>query len=261
MTESGLGTVLVWCPAGRFTMGSPKDEAERDKDEDQVEVELSRGFWMGEHEVTQEEWRKVMERNPSYFSAAGEGKAKVAGQSTERFPVEQVSWEEAREFCRKLTEQERRAGRIATGWEYRLPSEAEWEYACRAGTKSATAYGESLSSKEANFDGNFPYNGGGKGVYLARTNEVGKYEGNGWGLKDMHGNVREWCEDEYEEKLRGGRDPVVAGGEKTGNRVIRGGSWDSSGRYCRSANRVRNTPGIRFNFVGFRLVLGPSRQR
>ena len=161
-------------------------------------------------------------------------------------------------FCRKLTEQERNASRLGPDWEYTLPTEAQWEYACRAGTKTVTAFGDSLSSKQANFDGNYPYNGAANGPYLERTTKVGSYAGNAWGLRDMHGNVWEWCRDVYQDTLVGGDDPFVSGAG-SGLRVFRGGSWGGSGRYCRSADRGRFTPGFRSDFVGFRLVLGPSR--
>ena len=176
----------------------------------------------------------------------------------ERLPVEQVSWDEVSEFCRKFTEQERRAGRLGAKEMYRLPTEAEWEYGCRAGTTSPFSYGSSLSSREANFDGDFPYGGAFKGVDLGKTTEVGSYGGNAWGLYDMHGNVREWCQDWYGESLSGGADPS---GASTGERrVDRGGSWSNDARFCRSANRDRDAPTLRVSVLGFRVARVPVLQ-
>ena len=135
---------------------------------------LDETFWLGKYQVTQAEYERLVGSNPSYF-------AKVAGQDTKRFPVENVDWNEAMEFCRLLTERERQAGRLPSDWDYTLPTEAQWEYACRATTTTATAYGNSLSSKQANFDGNFPYNTASKGGYLERPSAVGGYPPNRWG--------------------------------------------------------------------------------
>ena len=130
--------------------------------------------------------------------------------------MELVAWDDANAFCRKLTEPERQAGRLPAGWEYRLPTEAQWEYACRAGTVTATAFGDSLSSRQANFNGNNPYNGAENGPNLTRTAEVGTYPANAWGLHDMHGNVWEWCRDWYQRKLPGGNDPEALPGAGPG---------------------------------------------
>ena len=152
-------------------------------------------------------------------------------------------------FCKKLSElpEEKKAGRV-----YRLPTEAEWEYACRAGTKTAFHYGDSLSSKQANFDGNFPYGGADKGPYLERTAKVGTYAANAFGLYDMHGNVWEWCQDWYTEKPLGGEDPMVTTAASI--RVVRGGSWINFGRCCRSAFRFWFEPGNRYDYLGFRVA-------
>ena len=254
---NGLGMKFCWCPPGKFMMGSPETEQDCGPNEVQVEVTLTRGYWLGKYEVTQAEYEQLMGKNPSAFSAGGGFRSKVTGQDTKRFPVETVSWTEAVEFCQKLTERERTAGRLPAEWENRLPTEAEWEYACRAGTTTATAFGDSLSSKQANFFGDRPYNGAEKGPYLQRTCSVGSYASNAWGLHDMHGNVWEWCQDSYTEKMVGVVDPQV---DQAGSlRVYRGGSWNNIGQYFRSANRLRITPGYRNNHVGFRVAVGPSR--
>jgi serine/threonine protein kinase len=241
VTTEGIDLPLRWCPPGSFTMGSPKSEPDRQEDEDQVRVTLTKGFWMGETEVSQELYESVIGTNPSNFKGP-------------RGPVEQVSWEDAMSFCVKLTERERNASRLSSTQEYRLPTEAEWEYACRAGTTTATAFGDTLSSEQANFDGNFPYNGAAKRPSLNSTREVGKYAANAWGLKDMHGNVFEWCADWYVDKLKGGTNPIADARAGKENRVLRGGSWLINGLNCRSSNRSRYTSGDRFDNIGFRCL-------
>ncbi|WP_169975015.1 formylglycine-generating enzyme family protein [Tautonia rosea] len=256
-SDNGLNLELVWCPPGTFSMGSPKDEPDRvDDREGPVEVTLSSGFWLGKYEVTQEEYRRAMGENPSAFASTGSKKEKVAGMDTGRFPVDWVSWGEALAFCRKLTDQERRAGRLPAGWEYSLPTEAQWEYACRSGTRTATAFGDSLSSREANFNGYLPYNGASEGPFLDRPTAVGSYRPNNWGLYDMHGNVLEWCLDEQSDTLRGGVDPSVP--SLFSSSVLRGGSWSTFGESCRSASRGRGNPEFRFMNVGFRVAAVPS---
>lgn len=193
---NSFGMQFVQIPPGTFMMGSPPDEPERsDNEGPQHPVEITKDFYMGIYPVTQSEYEAVMGRNPSYFSAAGQGKERVAGMDTRGFPVEYVSWHDASEFCKKLTEMDES---LPEGWEYRLPTEAEWEYACRAGTTTPFHFGSTLSSYQANFNGDHPYGDAPKGPYLKRTCEVGSYKCNGWGLYDMHGNVWEWCLDWYD---------------------------------------------------------------
>jgi formylglycine-generating enzyme required for sulfatase activity len=219
-------------------------------------VEISRPFYLGIHEVTQKQYREVMGSNPSWFSADGGGKEKVEGMSTDDFPVEQVSWQDAVDFCAKLTAlpAEKGAGRA-----YRLPSEAEWEYSCREGASSRPFhFGNALSSRQANFDGRYPY-GADKAFYLKGTCKVGSYAANDFGLYDMHGNVAEWCSDWYAADYAGKsprRDPQ--GPSEGADRVIRGGGWNSAGRFCRSASRDTFRPTFRYGNLGFRVAMVPS---
>src|SRR5579872_4612508 len=145
--DNGLKMQFVWCPPGKFTMGSPRTEVKHIENEAQVDVTLTRGFWLGEYEVTQDEYERLMWKNPSSFSAKGQEKKQVVGMETQRFPVESVTLDDAMEFCRKLTEQERHAGRLVNEWEYTVPTEAQWEYACRAGTATAFSFGTTLNSQ------------------------------------------------------------------------------------------------------------------
>jgi uncharacterized protein (TIGR02996 family) len=250
---NSIGMRLALIPPGRFRMGSPADEVEHGANEGPLhEVEISRAFYLGVHEVTQAQYQRVMGGNPSYFSPRGRGKGRVKGQDTASFPVEQVSWEEATEFCRRLSKlaQEKSARR-----RYRLPSEAEWEYCCRGGASSSTAFhtGESLSSHQANFDGRYE-----KGPFLGRTCAVGSYRANAFGLYDMHGNIWEWCEDWYADgyyRSSPRRDPP--GPPRDSHRALRGGCWDGLASACRSAYRVGSEPGEGSYYDGFRVAVGP----
>ena len=198
-----------------------------------------------------------MGKNPSRFSETGDNKGRVMNLDTSGFPVECVNLMDAEEFCRKLNEREQAKGRLVTGWEYRLPTEAQWEYACRAGTTTATAFDDALSSKQANFRGEHPYNEAEKGPNLRRTVKVGSYQANAWGLHDMHGNVSEWCQDWYAEQLPGGLDPLgPASGEQ---KVARGGAYLLLGHHCRTADRGRKWSNFRSDYVGFRVALVPGR--
>jgi formylglycine-generating enzyme required for sulfatase activity len=233
-------------------MGSPPGEPERRPFEDQVEVTLTRGFWIGKYEVTQGEWKRVLGEFPQP-QPPGEG---------DHFPVVEVNFAEAESFCAKLTDQARASGELPADWEFRLPTEAQWEYACRAGTTTATAFGDKLSSKQANFQGK-PYNGAEGGPSLSRAAKVGSYPPNPWGLHDMHGNVYEWCRDWHHAKLPGGVDPDLYAAKATAlvnrdgsvSRVRRGGGWPDDGWPCRSAFRVRFEPDRRSDHIGLRVVV------
>lgn len=220
-----------WVPSGRFIMGSPVDEANRDKDEVQHEVELSRGFFMAETECTQAQWEAVMPSNPSHGKAPDHA-------------VNQVNWRESQDYCRALTRLHRSQGLIPEGWEWDLPTEAQWEYACRAGTTGAFA-GElsDLAWIESNSDG--------------KAHAVKTRQPNAWGLHDLHGNVWEWCRDWYGDySLNAVKDPT---GPSAGSfRCYRGGSRIYGARRARSAIRGAMTPELRGDYLGFRPVLLPS---
>ena len=221
--DNELGMTFCWCPPGSFHMGrlhlGGLLARKRPYQWDGVGVTLSHGFWMGKFEVTQAQWRRVMGATLREQRAKDPTQPRTVGDSTMRdhvgegpdYPIYFTSHAEAEEFCRKLTETERVAGRLEQGWEYRLPTEAQWEFACRAGTTTATAFGDRLSSTQANFDGSKPFNGAPAGPYLHDTTPVGSYPPNAWGLHDMHGNVWEWCRDGFTQgRPRGGTDPFEA---------------------------------------------------
>jgi formylglycine-generating enzyme required for sulfatase activity len=262
---NSIGMKLAPIPPGEFTMGSRAEEIERVKKEphgweppglDQVEgprhkVKITKAFALGAYEVTQGQYEKVMGQNPS------------ANKESPDHPVEQVNWDEAVAFCTKLSglPAEKKAGRV-----YRLPTEAEWEYACRAGTTTVFHCGDSLSSRQANFMGDHPFGYGEKGPRAGKTVKVGSYPPNAWGLHDMHGNVYEWCLDGARtytpDAAADPRGPVAAGAD----RVLRGGSWGTGAWYCRSAFRKERPPSTyRTNHSGFRVVCeqrgpGPARE-
>jgi len=229
---------MLWCPPGTFEMGSPMGEEGRSSYETLHAVTLTQGFWLGKNEVTQAQWQAVMWSNPSRFKGAA-------------LPVDMVSWNDAVSFCAKLTERERKAGRLPVGYEYQLPTESQWEYACRAGAKTAFFFGESLSSREANFDGNHPYGEASKGPALETTVAVGSYSPNAWGFHDLHGNVLEWCHD-WHGAYPGERARDPLGPAQGSERVNRGGSWLSKARDLRSAARFRDGSRGRRSVLGFR---------
>jgi formylglycine-generating enzyme required for sulfatase activity len=250
---NSIGMKFVEIPAGTFLMGSPESEVGSRIDERPVhEVEISRPFLLGMYEVTQAEYARVAGTNPSYFSATGPGAKKVEGMSTDRFPVEQVSWLEADEYCKKLSAlpEEMEAGRA-----YRLPTEAEWQYACRAGTTTPFHYGPALGSKDANINGNFPYGGAPRGPFLGRTTQVGSYRPNSFGLYDMHGNVAEMVADWYGRfYYRDSPRVDPRGPEQGADKVVLGGSWGADAARCRAGFRRSNATSGKAYFFGFRIV-------
>ncbi|MBD2440987.1 formylglycine-generating enzyme family protein [Nostoc sp. FACHB-110] len=232
---NGATLEMVQIPGGTFTMGSPTTEAQRlDNEGPQHQVTVPM-FFMGKYEVTQAQYQAIMGNNPSCFKG-------------ETRPVEQVSWDEAIEFCKKLSQK--------TGRTYRLPSEAEWEYACRAGTTTPFYFGETIITDLANYYGHYTYASAPKGQYRQQTTNIGQFPPNSFGLYDMHGNVWEWCLDIYNNNYN--RVPTDGSAWVSENdhdsRIMRGGSWDSYPRKCRCAYRVRNARADRGNDVGFRLV-------
>jgi formylglycine-generating enzyme required for sulfatase activity len=242
---NSIGMKLVRIPPGTFTMGSPPGEATRRKDELQHEVEITRAFYLGMYEVTQAQYQKVIGSNPSHFSASGKNSGTVRGLDTNDFPVDNITWAMADSFCKRLSALPREKGARRV---YRLPTEAEWEYACRAGAKKHTVYhyGNTISPKDANFLRK-----------LGRTCKVGSYKPNAWGLFDMHGNVWEWVADRYDAnyyKASPRKDPTgPAGG--TDWRIARGGAWfNTPAPYLRTAYRAGLTPATNGDYIGFRVA-------
>ncbi|MDA7757753.1 SUMF1/EgtB/PvdO family nonheme iron enzyme, partial [Opitutales bacterium] len=227
---------MLWVPAGTFTMGSPTTEAGRQSDrEDEHNVSLKKGFYLGKYEVTQAQYEAVIGTNPSEFNATGNGNR----------PVEKVNWTEAVAFCTQLTTQEQAAGRLPAGWAYVLPTESQWEYACRAGTTTAYSWGNTIASSNANWN---------HGADPNQTVDVGQFSANPWGFFDMHGNVWEWTADWYQAAYPTGNPVADPSGPASGSyRVFRGGSWGSDGAYLRSAKRSFYTPSNRYYTLGFRV--------
>jgi uncharacterized protein (TIGR02996 family) len=257
---NSLGMRFALVPPGRFFMGSPTGEPGRVRSEKLHEVNLTKPFWLGVFAVTQAQWETVMGKNPSSFRAGGGHKDRVAGMATSDFPVETVSWPDVHEFLDKLNAL---AG-ATDGGTYRLPSEAEWEYACRGGGLATSPFclrapSGSLCSVHANFDGKKPACGAPAGPNLNRPCPVGSYEPNPLGLYDVHGNVWEWVEDWFTEGYynRSQRDDPI--GPPNGSlRLARGGSWTDSGVRCRAAFRGFLVPHARQAVVGFRLAFTAS---
>jgi sulfatase modifying factor 1 len=223
--NNGSKFTFCFCPPGSFMMGSPDTEVGRNPNEDSALVRITRGFWMGKTEITQAQWNAVMKANFARFKGP-------------ELPVEMVKWEDTAWFIESLNQRIPLPG----GWRFALPSESQWEYACRAGTQTAFSCGTSLGIPQANFDSR-----------LERTRPVGSYPENAWGLFDMHGNVAEWCNGWYQPKLSGGADPL---GATSGNlRVARGGSWGLEPAFCRSAARFSRASHIRGSDLGFRIAI------
>ncbi len=237
----GVELEMIWIEPGTFTMGSPEDELGRDNEETLHEVTLTKGYYLGKYEVTQAQYETVTGKNPSYFKG-------------DNLPVEMVSWYDAKAFCEKLTLQEKTAGRLPQGYEYTLPTEAQWEYACRAGTMTALNNGKNLSDRKKCFKLNevgwYSDNSNGQ------THPVGQKQANSWGLYDMHGNVYEWCLDWYRAYPTSAMtDPMESAiGSSC---VLRGGCWVSFADYCRSANRNYYNPSNPDSGHGFRVALVP----
>jgi len=241
---------LMLMPVGEFLMGAPEEEPESLDDERPQHLVKVPQFLMGRYAVTQAQWRVVVgydriERDLGSDSSQFKG---------DNRPVEQVSWEDAQEFCRRLS--------AGTGKDYRLPSESQWEYACRAGTTTPFHFGETITSDLANYNGTETYNNGPKGENRNATTDVGSFPANDWGLYDMHGNVWEWCEDDYHSSYGGaptdGSAWVKSDRTET-NGLLRGGSWSDAPWGCRSACRINAPRGIRYYYVGFRVCCVPPR--
>ncbi len=230
--------------AGTFWMGSPQDEVDRLDRETRHQVTLTKGYWLADSACSQALWQQVMGSNPSNFKAKNN-------------PVEQVSWDDIQDFCQALNNQ-------VAGLNACLPTEAEWEYACRAGTQTPFPFGENITPEQVNYNGNYPYAKAEKGLYREKTGELKSLPANPWGLYEMHGNVCEWCQDYYgaysEDKAI---DPT--GVSRGTHRVLRGGGWIFHGQHVRSAYRHNLTPDYRRNNIGFRFSLGhelkPSKEQ
>ena len=253
---NGIKLEMVEIPPGKFLMGSPEDELERDSDEGpQHEVNIS-AFLMGRYPITQGQWKAIVDNVPKIKRDLKSNPSRFKGDDR---PVERVSWYDAVEFCARLSKY--------TGRNYGLPSEAQWEYACRAGTTTPFHFGETITTDLANYNGNYTYGQGTKGKYREETTPVGSFEvANAFGLYDMHGNVREWCEDDRHDNYEGAPNdgsPWLSGNQnatKHTTKVTRGGSWSFNPRWCRSAYRDNSFSDVAdFSIIGFRLVSFPPR--
>ena len=242
---------MVAIPEGTFQMGSPEtEEGHEDNESPQHQVTV-KPFFLGKYPITQAQWQAVanlpqvnqeLDPDPSRFKGADR-------------PVEQVSWYDCVEFCERLSQY--------TGRDYRLPSEAEWEYACRAGTTTPFHFGETITTHLANYDGNYTYSAGAKGKYREETTPVGSFQvADAFGLYDMHGNVWEWCLDQWHDSYEGapsdGQAWIIDNNNDNHSRLLRGGSWSFYPRYCRCALRGWDTPGFRLYNYGFRVVCGAA---
>jgi sulfatase modifying factor 1 len=242
-TVASINMDMIFCPPGTFTMGSPASEANRGTDETQHQVTLTNGFYLGKYEVTQAQYEAVMTGNPEGLNATPSGFT-----GTNR-PVEKVSWNDAQIFLSRLNQMEQTAGRLPSGWKYVLPTEAQWEYACRAGATTTYSWGNTIAAANANYNWDGAYN---TGSDFKQTRDVGQYAANPWGFFDMHGNVREWVHD-WKANYPGGAQTNPEGPASGSYQVDRGGSWFSVGAYLRSAERNFYTPSYRDNGRGFRV--------
>ncbi|KPQ40442.1 MAG: hypothetical protein HLUCCO16_02385 [Phormidium sp. OSCR] len=249
--EMALTLEMVQIPRGTFLMGAAEGEEQADDDEYPQHPVTVAEFFLGKYPVTQAQWRAVATGLPKIEHDLDPDPSRFKGETR---PVEQVRWDEAREFCRRLSQ--------ATGRDYRLPSEAQWEYACRAGTTTAFSFGNIITTDVANYDGNYTYGQSPKGEYRKQTTPVGSFPANGFGLYDMHGNVREWCLDVWHENYQGapsdGR-PWLDEEATDNKRLLRGGSWYDYPWNCRCAYLLRFTPVYHYNYIGFRVCCSVAR--
>jgi formylglycine-generating enzyme required for sulfatase activity len=231
-------------------MGSPSTEPGHRPDEAQVRVTLSRGFWMAKYETTQAQWTRIAGAFPDQPPTAQFG----IGDDV---PMYWVNYMEAETFCARLTERAHASGALPRTWTFRLPTEAQWEYGCRAGTTTASAFGDDLQPSQANIERASETD---RSRVLGRATTVGSYRANGWGLCDMHGNIFEWCRDWYHAQLPGGSDPDLSNvrgapnRDGTYSRCRRGGAWNDPPQFSRSAFRLRYEPERRSDHIGFRVV-------
>jgi eukaryotic-like serine/threonine-protein kinase len=235
---NAISLTMVKIPAGKFTMGSPTSEKNRDQDESPQHQVTLPAFFLGQMLVTQAQWQSIMGNNPSHFT----------GDS--KLPVDSVTWLEAMDFCQKLSQK--------TGHTYRLPNEAEWEYACRAGTTTPFAFGETITPVVVNYKGDFPYASAAKEEYRQKTTIVGSFPANPFGLHDMHGNLWEWCLDEWFNNYNGAHldgSALLKDNDSRQKRLLRGGSWRDGSGTCRSANRLKGATSFVYDYdVGLRVV-------
>jgi formylglycine-generating enzyme required for sulfatase activity len=241
----GIKLEMIYIPGGTFLMGAPKSEVDSEDYERPQHYVTVKPFNMGKYTITQEQWEKVvyscptindwLDPHPSYFKG-------------DKLPVERVSWYDAVEFCTRLAQR--------TGRQYRLPSEAEWEYACRAGSVKPFSCGDTITTDVVNYNGDYTYGHAPKGKYLKTTTAAGTFPPNVFGLYDMHGNVMEWCADVWHDSYDGAPNDGSAWINNNQYRLLRGGSCHESPEWCRSATRNRNTPVIRYSHVSFRVVCG-----
>lgn len=258
--SSSAGLKLIPVKAGTFQMGSPKSEKGRSRDESPRQVILSKDFHIAETEITQKQWHLVMgtsfkdlinkQRGPVGRGANLSSTPSAIGDDE---PMIFVNWLDCQEFCSELTKKDLAAKIIPKGSQYSLPTEAQWEYACRAGTTTPFSSGDIFTSELANFYGKISYGTETLGIYREKTTPVKTFPSNPWGLYDMHGNVYEWCLDWYHEKPSELKDPN--GPSKGDGRIIRGGAWDRKATSLRSAYRYSRDPNRRAHNIGFRVVL------